>query len=146
MPTNLYGPNDNFSAETSHVIPGLLRRMYQSKINKENNFLIWGTGTPLREFLFVDDLASAIQFIIQNNITDTLINIGSGDEKTIKGFAEFIIKKLGINIKIKFDKTKPNGTPRKLLDTSIARKYGWRSKINLEQGFEKVYSSFLEKK
>ena len=96
--------------------------------------------------MYVDDVADACIFFMNKNTKESLINIGSGDEKTIKGFAEFIIKKLGLNIKIKFDKTKPNGTPRKLLNSSIARKYGWRSKINLEQGFEKVYSSYLEKK
>ena len=146
MPTNTYGPNDNYDLLKSHFYPALISKVHNAKIQNKKSIVLWGDGSPKRELMYVDDLADACIFFMNKNTKESLINIGSGDEKTIKGFAEFIIKKLGINIKIKFDKTKPNGTPRKLLDTSIARKYGWRSKINLEQGFEKVYSSFLEKK
>lgn len=144
MPTNLYGPNDNFSAKTSHVIPGLIRRMHQSKMKKENNFLIWGSGTPLREFLFVDDLASAIQFIIQNGIDDTLINIGSSKEITILDLANKIKHIIGFKGDLNFDSTMPDGNPRKLLDSSLINNHGWLPKISLDEGLKLSYDWFLQ--
>ena len=145
MPTNTYGPNDNYDLLTSHFYPALIKKVHNAKIRKEKSIILWGNGSAKRELMYVDDLADACVFFMNKNTKESLINIGSGDEKTIKEFAEFIIKKIGLKIKIKFDKRKPNGTPRKLLDTSLAQKYGWKSKINLDQGFEKVYSSFLKK-
>tara|TARA_X000001036_G_scaffold413376_1_gene427595 strand:+ start:742 stop:1680 length:939 start_codon:yes stop_codon:yes gene_type:complete len=145
MPTNTYGPNDNYDLLTSHFYPALISKVHTAKIRKEKSITLWGNGRAKRELIYVDDLADACIFFMNKNTKESLINIGSGDEKTIKEFAEFIIKKIGLKIKIKFDKRKPNGTPRKLLDTSLAQKYGWKSKINLDQGFEKVYSSFLKK-
>ncbi|WP_435151357.1 GDP-L-fucose synthase family protein [Candidatus Pelagibacter bacterium nBUS_44] len=145
MPTNTYGPNDNYDLLTSHFYPALIRKVHNAKIRKEKSIILWGNGSAKRELMYVDDLADACVFFMNKNTKESLINIGSGDEKTIKEFAEFIIKKIGLKIKIKFDKSKPNGTPRKLLDTSLAQKYGWRPKINLDQGFEKVYSSFLKR-
>ena len=145
MPTNTYGPNDNYDLLTSHFYPALISKVHTAKIRKEKSIILWGNGSAKRELMYVDDLADACVFFMNKNTKESLINIGSGDEKTIKEFAEFIIKKIGLKIKIKFDKNKPNGTPRKLLDTSLAQKYGWRPKINLDQGFEKVYSSFLKR-
>lgn len=142
MPTNLYGPNDNFSSESSHVIPGLIRRMFESKINKDNQFSIWGSGTPLREFLYVDDLASAIEFIILNNVTDPLINIGSGEEISILNLAEMIKNIVGFQGDLIFDSTKPDGNPRKLLDSSLINSYGWLPKTKLDTGLKFSYDWF----
>jgi GDP-L-fucose synthase len=146
MPTNTYGPNDNYDSLTSHFYPALIKKIHNAKVNKKKSITLWGNGNAKRELMYVDDLADACIFFTNKSTRESLINIGSGVEKNIKGFAEFIIKKLGLKIKIKFDKSKPNGTPRKLLNTLIARKYGWRPKTNLEQGFEKVYSSFVKRK
>ena len=145
MPTNTYGPNDNYDLLTSHFYPALISKVHTAKTKKKNSITIWGNGSPKRELMYVDDLADACIYFMNKKTKESLINIGSGDEKTIKEFAEFVIKKIGLKIKINFDKRKPNGTPRKLLNSSIAKKYGWRPKINLEQGFEKVYNSFLRK-
>ena len=145
MPTNTYGPNDNYNLLTSHFYPALIKKIHIAKIKKNKSIILWGNGKAKRELMYVDDLADACIFFMDKRTKESLINIGSGDEKTIKDFAEFIIKKIGLKINIKFDKTKPNGTPRKLLSSSIAKKYGWKPKVNLEQGFNKVYQSFLKK-
>ena len=145
MPTNTYGPNDNYDLLTSHFYPALISKVHTAKTKNKKSITIWGNGSPKRELMYVDDLADACIYFMNKKTKESLINIGSGDEKTIKEFAEFVIKKIGLKIKINFDKRKPNGTPRKLLNSSIAKKYGWRPKINLEQGFEKVYNSFLRK-
>ena len=145
MPTNTYGPNDNYDLLTSHFYPALISKVHTAKTKKKKSITIWGNGSPKRELMYVDDLADACIYFMNKKTKESLINIGSGDEKTIKEFAEFVIKKIGLKIKINFDKRKPNGTPRKLLNSSIAKKYGWRPKINLEQGFEKVYNFFLKK-
>ena len=144
MPTNLYGPNDNFSEVDSHVIPGLMFRMEKAK--KENNptFSIWGSGEPLREFLHVDDLSHAIKFIVENEINDNLINIGSGDEVSIKSIAETIKKVSDYKGNLSFDITKPDGNPRKLLDSSKILKLGWKPKISLNDGLETTYKWFKE--
>ncbi len=144
MPTNLYGPNDNFSEVDSHVIPGLMFRMEKAK--KENNptFSIWGSGEPLREFLHVDDLSNAIKFIVENEINDNLINIGSGDEVSIKSIAETIKKVSDYKGNLSFDITKPDGNPRKLLDSSKILKLGWKPKISLNDGLETTYKWFKE--
>ena len=144
MPTNLYGPYDSFSAEYSHVIPGLMYRMHIAKVEKMENFNIWGSGKPLREFLYVNDLANAIKFVIENNINDSLLNIGSGDEVSIKSVAESIKTVVGFEGKLSFDKSKPDGNPRKLLDSSKILNYGWIPDVELNDGLKKTYRWFLD--
>tara|TARA_X000001036_G_scaffold439303_1_gene489949 strand:+ start:38965 stop:39840 length:876 start_codon:yes stop_codon:yes gene_type:complete len=144
MPTNLYGPNDFYSDTDSHVIPGLIYRMHAAKTSNLMNFDIWGTGSPLREFLYVDDLALAIKFIINNDVTDELINIGSGDEITIKNLAIKIKSVVKYEGNLNFDKTKPDGNPRKLLDSSKINKLGWMSTKSLDEGLKISYKWFLE--
>ena len=144
MPTNLYGPYDSFSAEYSHVIPGLIYRMHMAKIEKMENFDIWGSGKPLREFLYVNDLANAIKFIIENDINDSLLNIGSGIEVSIKSIAESIKKVIGFDGELSFDQSKPDGNPRKLLDSSKILNYGWIPNIELIDGLEITYKWYLD--
>lgn len=144
MPTNLYGPYDSFSAEYSHVIPGLIYRMHIAKVEKMENFNIWGSGKPLREFLYVNDLANAIKFVIENNIKDSLLNIGSGDEVSIKSVAESIKTVVGFEGELSFDKSKPDGNPRKLLDSSKILNYGWIPDVELNDGLKKTYRWFLD--
>ncbi len=143
MPTNLYGPNDNFDETSSHVIPGLIRRMDDAKNKSESIFNVWGDGSPLREFLYVDDLASAIKFVIENNVSHDLINVGFGEEISIKDLAYKIKDVVGFEGDIGFDTTKPNGNPRKLLDTSIIKSYGWKPKFNLDKGLNLSYKWFI---
>tara|TARA_B100000989_G_scaffold166659_1_gene124592 strand:- start:5308 stop:6228 length:921 start_codon:yes stop_codon:yes gene_type:complete len=143
MPTNLYGPNDNFSTESSHVIPGLIRRMYNAHEQNKESFSIWGTGQPLREFLYVDDLASSIKFIIENNILESLINIGSGEEITILKLAEKIQNIIGYKGRLVFDSSKPDGNPKKLLDSSLINNYGWKSNTTLDEGLKIAYNWFI---
>ena len=144
MPTNLYGPNDNFSENDSHVIPGLIHKMHKAKINDENIFKIWGSGTPLREFLFVDDLSSAIEFIIKNDIGIDLLNVGSGEEISILDLASEIKNVIGFEGKIELDKSKPDGNPRKLLDSSKLNKLGWYSETSLNEGLKKTYKWYKQ--
>ena len=145
MPCNTYGPNDNYDLKTSHFYPALIKKIYQAKIKKQNTITIWGTGKAKRELIYVDDLASACIYFINKNTKETLINIGSGTEKSITDYAKFIIKELKLNLKIKYDKSKLTGTPRKILNSSIARRYGWKPKINLKSGFNKVLINFKKK-
>ena len=145
MPSNLYGPNDNYDILNSHFFPALLTKIYNAKIKKEKFVKIWGNGSPKRELLYVDDLANACEFFLKKNVTHTLINIGSSQEKTIFEYCKFIMKKLDIKLEIKLDKRKPNGTPRKILDCSLAKKYGWRSKYSLDDGFKLTLKDFLNK-
>ena len=144
MPTNLYGPNDNFSENESHVIPGLISRMHKAKEENKEKFEVWGTGRPLREFLFIDDLASAIEFIIINNIDPGLYNIGSNEEVTIKALVESIKNVIQFPGEIVFDETKPDGNPRKLLDSTKFTNHGWKPSISLPKGLEITYDWFLE--
>lgn len=144
MPTNLYGPNDNFSEMDSHVIPGLISRMHRAKTENQNEFKIWGSGQPLREFLHVDDLASSIMFIIENKINNDLINIGSGQEVTILDLAKKIKKIVNFNGELIFDSSKPDGNPRKLLDSSLINSLGWYPEIKLEEGLKNTYDWYLE--
>ena len=139
MPTNLYGPNDNFSDKDSHVIPGLMSRLHKIKTNQTKNFEVWGTGKPLREFLFVDDLADAILYIIQNNIKEDLINIGSNEEVTIKQLVEKLVDTIGYEGEIIFNSDYPDGNPRKLLDSSKINSLGWKPKVGLDEGLKKTY-------
>ncbi len=142
MPTNLYGPNDNFSHDNSHVIPGLISKLHQAKINESPEFNAWGTGKPLREFLFVDDLSEAIKFILNKNIENNLLNVGSGIEVSISSLIELIKEIVGYNGKIKFDTSKPDGNPRKLLDSTKLHSLGWKATTDLESGLEKTYNWF----
>ena len=144
MPTNLYGPRDNFSDLNSHVIPGLIQRIHNAKIEKNKNVEIWGSGKPLREFLYVNDLADAIKFIINNNVRDELINIGSGEEITIKDLANLICEVIGYNGSLLFDSSMPDGNPRKLLDSSKINSLGWKAKTKLKNGLEKTYKWYVE--
>ena len=142
MPTNLYGPNDNYNLKTSHFYPALISKIYKAEKDKKKNLIIWGNGKPKRELMYVDDLADACEFFLKKKTKHTLINIGSGVEKSIKEYAYFIMKKLNIKLNIKFDKSKPNGTIRKILNTQLAKSYGWYSKINLNKGFDLTFKDF----
>ena len=142
MPCNLYGPNDNFNLKTSHFIPALIMKVYLAKIKKKNQIVIWGTGSPKRELMYVDDLADACIFFLKKKTKETLINIGSSIEMSINDYAKSIIKKIGVHVQIKFDKSKPDGTPRKIIDSSIAKKYGWRNKIDFNTGFDLTFNYF----
>ena len=146
MPTNLYGPRDNYDLQNSHFFPALLSKIYSAKKNHKENIVLWGNGKSKRELLYVDDLARACEFFLKKNTKHTLINIGSGVEKSIKDFAKFIMKKMKVDLKIDFDPSKPNGTPRKKLNTSLAESYGWRPKIDLNEGFNYVFKDFLKNK
>ena len=145
MPTNLYGPNDNYNSKSSHFFPALIAKTHFAKKNKYKIIKIWGDGTPKRELMYVDDLANACEFFLKKKTKHDLINIGSGEEKTILEYCKYVIKKLNVNLKIKLDKKKPKGTPRKKLDLSLAKKYGWKSKINLNKGFDLTYEDYLKK-
>ncbi|MDB4064103.1 GDP-L-fucose synthase, partial [Flavobacteriaceae bacterium] len=134
MPTNLYGPGDNYELETSHVIPAMLRKFHEAKENGLKEVFLWGTGNPKREFLHVDDLALAVVFALENSLSDSLYNIGSGHEVSIQGLAKIIKKKLGYNGSIKWDHSKPDGTPRKLMDSSKINLAGWIANIDLNKG------------
>ena len=144
MPTNLYGPNDNFSDKYSHVIPGLINRMHEAKLESKNDLEIWGSGKPLREFLYVDDLAKAIEFIIVNNIETDLLNIGSGEEVSIKELAETIKSVVDYEGNLVFNTEKPDGNPRKLLDSTLINNLGWKSETTLQDGLVKTYSWYKD--
>lgn len=147
MPTNLYGPGDNFDLKTSHVLPALIRKFHEGKINGESEVTVWGTGTPRREFLYVDDLADAVVFLVRNvNATDIgeLVNIGTGEDLTIQELAEKIGRIVGFNGQIKYDTGKPDGTPRKLLDVSRINRLGWKARTSMEDGLRRTYQWFLE--
>jgi len=144
MPTNLYGPNDNFSETSSHVIPGLIARMHRAKLNSEPVFKVWGTGKPLREFLHVNDLTNAIGFIIQNNMfSEQVLNVGSNQEISINDLVIEIKNIINYQGEIIFDDSMPDGNPRKLLDSSKLNKYGWESKIKLSDGLKNVYDWYV---
>ncbi len=138
MPTNLYGINDNFNIENSHVLPALLRKFVEAKNKNEKNVTVWGTGTPLREFLYVDDLSEACLFLMLHYNEESTINVGTGVEISIKELAETIKEKVGFKGELVFDTTKPDGTPRKLLDVSKINSLGWKHKIDLNDGIEKT--------
>ena len=144
MPTNLYGPGDNFSEKDSHVIPGLIYRMHNAKLNNESSFNIWGSGKPLREFLYVDDLSKAIEFLISNEINDDLINIGSGNEISIYDLSKLIKEIIGYDGKLVFDESMPDGNPRKLIDSRKINDLGWSPKVELDEGLKLSYNWFLE--
>lgn len=143
MPTNLYGPNDNYHPEHSHVLPALIRRFHEAKINGAKEVTCWGDGSPLREFLYVDDLAELCIFLMNNYSGNETVNAGTGKEISIKDLTKLVAKIVGYNGEIKWDTTKPNGTPRKLLDVSKAEKLGWKYKTELEDGIKLAYEDFL---
>ena len=143
MPTNLYGPGDNFDLETSHVIPALLRRMSEARAAGQAEVVVWGTGTPRREFLYVDDMADACVHLMKNYSGYQLVNIGTGEDITIAEFARVVAATVGYTGKISFDPSRPDGTPRKLLDVSRLAKLGWRARISLEDGIKPAYRAYL---
>ena len=145
MPTNCYGPGDNYNSLTSHFLPALIQKIHNVKIKKTKKIKIWGSGKVKREIIFVDDLAEACIFFMKKKTKHSLINIGTGIDYSIKDYAKKIMKILNVKANIIFDKTKPDGTPRKLLDISLAKKYGWRAKTTLKNGILKTYASFLLK-
>lgn len=145
MPTNLYGINDNYHPQNSHVLPALIRRFHEAKINKLPEVIIWGTGTPLREFLFSDDLADACVFLMNNYDEKQFVNIGIGEDLSIKDLAELIKDVIGYKGTISFDSSKPDGTPRKLMDVSKLHALGWKHQINLRKGIQLAYADFLKK-
>ena len=144
MPTNTYGPNDNYDTYNSHFFPALLKKAHECKIKKKSVFNVWGSGKPLRELIFVDDIADACLFFMNKNIQESIINIGSGRDMKIKDYVKFLIKKLNLKVKIKYDSKKPDGVFRKVLDISLAKKYGWNSKISLDEGFDITYNDFVK--
>lgn len=144
MPTNLYGPYDNFSGINSHVMPALIRRFHEAKINNAPEVVVWGSGTPLREFLYSEDMADACIYLMETYEGNDFFNIGTGKEITIKGLAELIKEVVGYEGKIVWDSTKPDGTPRKLLDVSRLEKAGWKYKMELKDGVKEAYKWFLE--
>jgi GDP-L-fucose synthase len=143
MPTNMYGPNDNFDIETSHVVPGLLHRFHVAKIKEQSQVKLWGDGTPLREFMHVDDLSRAIFQLLETETKESLFNVGSSSELSIFDLAKLIARTVGFEGNIAFDPEKPNGTPRKLLDSSLLQKTGWKAEISLEEGVKSVYDWYL---
>ena len=146
MPTNLYGPGDNFDLETSHVLPALIRKFNEAKEQNKKEVVMWGTGKPKREFLHVDDLADACVFLINNYSDSEIINIGTGEDVSIANLAKLIKKIVGFKGKITNDLSKPDGTPRKLLDVSRLHKLGWKHRIELKEGIKKTYEWFLKNK
>lgn len=144
MPTNLYGTHDNFDLNTSHVLPAMMRKFHEAKENHNAPVTLWGSGTPLREFLFVDDMAQAVVFALENKLPEYLYNIGTGVDLTIKELAETIQKITGHQGEIIWDATKPDGTPRKLMDISKMHSLGWKHQIDLEQGIQLTYDWFVE--
>ena len=139
MPTNLYGPGDNFDLQNSHVLPALLRKVHEAKHNGSEEVKVWGSGRPLREFLHVDDLASACRFLLENYSDSEIVNVGSGEEITIRGLVETICDVVGYSGRLEFDSSAPDGTPRKLLDCSRLTSLGWKASIRLREGIQSTY-------
>jgi GDP-L-fucose synthase len=143
MPTNLYGPNDNFDLQTSHVLPALLRKAHEAKLSCDAKLVVWGSGAPMREFLHVDDMADACVFLLEHGIGDGIYNIGIGTDVTIRELAETIKRVVGFDGQLDWDRSKPDGTPRKLLDVSRMTRLGWRARIGLEDGIRSTYRWYL---
>jgi GDP-L-fucose synthase len=147
MPSNTYGINDNYDLQSSHFFPALIRKIYLNTKKNKKYLKLWGTGKPKRELMYVDDVAEACIYFMNKKTKHSLINIGSGEEKTIKQYADFVVKKINSKLKIKFDQNRSmDGTPRKILDCSLARSYGWKPKFSLEKGFMITYNDFVRKK
>jgi len=145
MPTNLYGPNDNYHPENSHVLPALIRKFHEAKVSSTGQVEIWGDGTPMREFLYADDLANALVYLMENYNEKQFVNVGFGSDVTIKELAETVAKVVGFDGGMKYDSNKPNGTPRKLMDSSRLFSTGWKPKTNLEEGIRLAYQDFLNR-
>jgi len=145
MPTNTFGPNDNYDPMNSHFFPSLIRKIHLSKIKNNNKIILWGDGSPKREVIYVDDIADACIYFMKKKVKETIINIGSGKDFSIKKYAQIISSRINpkVSLKIKFDKTKPNGTPRKILDVSLAKRYGWKAKTSLKDAIDKTYLDYL---
>ena len=144
MPTNLYGPNDNFDLKTSHVLPAMIRKFHEAKIRGNDTVELWGSGSPMREFLHVNDLGEAVLYALENNLQEYLYNVGTGLDMTIKSLAELIQTTVGFQGEIIWDSSKPDGTPRKLMDNSKMNQEGWYAKIDIEEGVKKTYQWFIE--
>ena len=145
MPTNLYGPGDNYDLEKSHVIPALLRKFHEAKISDKPEVVMWGTGSPLREFMHVDDLAYACTFLMNNYSEEQFVNVGSGEELSIYDLALMIREVVGYRGELVKDTSKPDGTPRKLMDSTMLHSLGWKSRISLLEGLRATYSSVKDK-
>jgi GDP-L-fucose synthase len=145
MPTNLYGPNDNYDLHNSHVLPALIRKAHEAKLRGDATLTVWGTGTPRREFLHVDDLAAATAFVLEQGVPDGLLNVGVGEDLSIRELAQRVAQAVGFHGEIVFDTSKPDGTPRKLLDVSRLARLGWRARIGLMEGIEATYLDFVER-
>lgn len=145
MPTNLYGPNDNYDLNNSHVLPALIRKAHEAKLRGDKNLVVWGTGTPMREFLYADDLADACVYLMERGYKGPLVNIGTGTDVTIRELAETVLKVVGFKGELTFDTSKPDGTPRKLMDVSRLAGLGWKAKTSLEDGIKLAYQDFLSK-
>lgn len=143
MPTNLYGPNDNYDLNNSHVLPALIRKAHEAKLRNDKNLVVWGSGTPMREFLYVDDLADACVFLMENGNHDGLINVGTGSDVTIRELAEIVMEVVGFQGEVVFDSSKPDGTPRKLLSVDKMRSLGWTAKTELRDGIRLSYQDYL---
>ena len=146
MPPNLYGPNDNYDLVNSHFYPALIRKIHTAKEKNKKDFLIWGSGNAKRELMFVEDFADALVFFMNKKIKQPFLNIGTGKDYTIKWYANFLMKKMNVKLKIKYDKSKPDGMPKKCLDISLAKRYGWLPSENINEAFKKTYKNFLKVK
>lgn len=145
MPTNLYGPNDNYDLSNSHVLPALIRKAHEAKMRGDKELVVWGSGKPMREFLYVDDMADACVFLMESGITEGLFNVGTGEDVTICELAETVMSVVGFNGEIVFDSSKPDGTPRKLLNVERLRQMGWQAQTSLRNGIAEAYADFLAK-
>jgi GDP-L-fucose synthase len=144
MPTNLYGPGDNFSLESSHVLPALMRKFHEARRSGAPEVVVWGTGAPRREFLYVDDLADAVVFLMRNYSDERLVNVGCGEDLTILELAQAVARVVGFGGELRFDTSKPDGTPRKLLDVSRLSALGWKAQVPLQEGLERTYRWYVE--
>ena len=144
MPTNIYGPGDNFDLEKSHVLPALIRKVHEAKVKNRRDVTIWGTGTPRREFLHADDLADALRFLLENYESPEIINVGYGEDVTISELVETVAEVIGVKIASVFDTSKPDGTPRKLLNSSRLQALGWKPRISLQDGIRQTYSWLMQ--
>ena len=145
MPTNTYGPNDNYNSLNSHFFPALIKKIHECKIKNKKTLEVWGSGKPFRELIFVDDIADACIFFMNKKINETLINIGTGKDMRIKDYVKFLMSKFNIKLNVKYNLSKPDGVYRKVLDVTKANKYGWKANISLDEGFDITYKSFIQK-
>jgi GDP-L-fucose synthase len=146
MPTNLYGPNDNYDLETSHVLPALIRKVHEARQRGDRQFTVWGSGKPMREFLYVDDMADACVFLMETGVTEGIYNVGTGIDVSIRELAETVMDVVGFRGEIEFDTSKPDGTPRKLLSVDRLRHLGWQARTSLRDGIRMAYADFLQRK